>query len=478
MVVAEWGGRHSKTVEKTKMSCECCSVACSGGPAAPTPKSKVEYERIEKLRQSMAAPFYVHCSTAFDPKGMQRLENVSFKVDPAVGLIVEVVQRASGDCEVGENDVDLRGKFVMPGFVDAHTHIFLHSYDERDSARQVRDEGFVERIIRATNHCKTALMCGYTTYRDLGSEGMDDADANVRDAINRGLAIGPRLFVATQVLASVNGFKTHTENTIGGTRVPAMSEACDGEDEIRRAVRRRLGVGCDVVKFYADYRKRIMRFPPAQPHPYLSSVQFPPDVPNPDVILYTQHEMDVLVAEAKNADCPVAAHCATNRAVKMAAEAGVSTLEHAFWCDDETLQVVKKHDCMIVPTLAIAERLYGSNFQFMLDKTYRAWKLGIKQACGGDTGTFNHGENIREAELFIESGIPVDETLRCLTYNGWLACGGHRCGRLFGWLGEGTAADIVALDESPFDSFSTLRKPSFVMKDGRVYKKDSKCAVL
>lgn len=461
------------------MSCECCSTLCSTGHSAPVPKSKEEYQRLKNLRKHHSEPFLVHTSVMFDSKNIKCLENVTLKIDPVIGVIVEVIQRESFAIEtLLEGDIDLRGKFVMPGFVDAHTHIFLHSYDEADNAKQKRDESFVERIIRATNHCKTALMCGYTTYRDLGSEGMQEADANVRDAINRGIAVGPRLFVATKVLASVTGIKTHTENSIGGTRIPETSEACDGEVEIRKAVRRRLGMGCDVIKFFADYRKRIMRFPPAKPHPYLSSVQFPPQNPNPDVVLYTQHEMDVLVEEAKNADCPVAAHCATNRAVHMAAKAGVSTIEHGFWCDKETLVEIKKNKCILVPTLAIAERLYGSNFPGMLAKTHAAWKLGVTQACGGDTGTFNHGENIREAELFVESGIPVGDTLKSLTYNGWLACGGHRCGREFGWLGEGTAADIVALEKSPFDSISTLRTPLFVMKDGRVYKNNGKSLVM
>lgn len=456
------------------MSCECCSSICSGGTSAPVPKSQAEYKRLEELKKHSTPPFIVHTSKYFDPKSKTIVYNKSLKIDPVVGLIVEIQERETEEISLGEHDIDLRNKFVMPGFVDAHTHIFLHSYDEADNAKQKRDESFVERVIRATNHCKTALMCGYTTYRDLGSEGMQEADANVRDAINRGIMAGPRLFVATKVLASTGGIQTHTENGIGGTKIPVTSEACDGEVEIRKAVRRRLALGCDVIKFFADYRKRIMRYPPATPHPYLSSVKFPPENPNPDVLLYTQHEMNVLVEEAKNAECPVAAHCATNKSVVMAANAGVSTIEHGFWCDEKTLDIIAENNCILVPTLTIAERLYGTNFQYMLTKTYNAWKRGIKQACGGDTGTFNHGENIREVELFVEAGIPLEDALKSLTYYGWLACGGHRCGRNFGWIDEGVAADIVALDESPFENIKTLRNPSLVMKDGQVYKKDSK----
>ncbi|KAH3671161.1 hypothetical protein OGAPHI_000872 [Ogataea philodendri] len=452
--------------------CQCCSIPEAPIPAAPVPQSKTEELRLEKLRELYPKPFVVHTSLVFNPINLNFEKNLSFEIDPAIGLITGVIERTGFDASVGENDLDLRKKVVLPGFVDAHTHIFLHSYDEADNAKQKRDESFVERVLRATNHCSSALLAGYTTYRDLGSEGMQEADANFRDAINRGIIPGPRLYVATKVLASVTGIMTHTENRIGGTRIAETSEACDGEVEIRKAVRRRLGMGCDVVKFFADYRKRVMRFPPATPHPYLSSVMFPPEIPNPDVILYTQEEMNVLCEEAASADCPVAAHCATNRAVQMASKAGVRTIEHAFWCDQKTLDIVKENKTIIVPTLSIAERLYGENFPSMLTKTYNAWKMGITQACGGDTGTFNHGENIREAELFRESGVPVEDTLRCLTFNGWLACGGHSTGRKFGWLAEGCAADIVAVDEDPRQNFGTLRKISFVMKDGKPYKMD------
>ncbi|KAG7843771.1 hypothetical protein KL941_004753 [Ogataea angusta] len=440
------------------MSCTCCTEPPRAASSLPED------------------PFYVHTSTVFDSLTGQFLTDVSFEVDPATGLISQVLHRES-DLPVSVTDIDLRGKIVMPGFVDAHTHIFLHSYDEADNAKQKRDESFVERIIRATNHCRAALMAGYTTYRDLGSEGMQEADANFRDAINRGIAVGPRLFVATKVLASVAGVKTHTENTIGGTRLPVASEECDGEDEIRKAVRRRIGLGCDVIKFFADYRKRIMRYPPAVQHPYVSSVMFPPENPNPDVVLYTQKEMNVICEEARNADCPVAAHCTTNRAAAMAATAGAHTIEHGFWCNTDTLATLKENGCILVPTLAIAERLYGSRFAEMLVKTHKAWKMGLRQACGGDTGTFNHGENVREAELFLEAGISLEDTLRSLTYHGWLACGSDFCGRRFGWLAEGTAADMVALDKDPRQDTTALRHVSFVMKDGRVYKRNGKQVV-
>ncbi|RFU27364.1 hypothetical protein B7463_g8965, partial [Scytalidium lignicola] len=415
----------------------------------------------------------IHTSILFDPKLKKFVNDTSITVDTVSGLIVKVYKREAPLTDIQQSDIDLRDKVVCPGFVDAHTHIFLHSYDEAASVNQKRDESFVERIIRSVNHCRVALLAGYTTYRDLGSESMKEADCNVRDAINRGLIPGPRLFVATRVIASTAAYEPRTENHIGGTCLPAGCDAADGVDELRKAVRRRIGAGADIIKFYADYRRRIMRFPPAQQHPYIPSVKFPPAAPNPELVVFSDQEMRAIVEEAELADCPVAAHCGSNKGVIAAAKAGSLTIEHAYWADEETLLVMKEHNCIMVPTLAICERLYNFRMPQILAGVKRAWELGVRLACGGDTGTFPHGENAREMELMIEAGIPVEEVLAAGTIGGWESCGGDRCGRRFGWFEEGLAADIIALDSDPRTDSGALRKVSFVMKDAKVWKRDN-----
>lgn len=302
---------------------------------------------------------------------------------------------------------------------------------------------------------------------------MKEADCNVRDAINRGLIPGPRLFVATRVLASTAAYEPRTENHIGGTCLPAGCDAADGVDELRKAVRRRIGAGADIIKFYADYRRRIMRFPPKQQHPFIPSVLFPPADANPELVCFSQEEMDAIVAEAELADCPVAAHCGGNAGVKAAARAGSLTIEHAYWADEDTLLVMKEKGCIMVPTLAICERLYGFRLEGILAGVKRAWELGVRLACGGDTGTYPHGENAREMELMIKAGIPVEDVLEAGTVGGWESCGGDRCGRRFGWFEKGVAADIIALDSDPRTDISALRKVSFVMKDAKVWKQDN-----
>ncbi|KAK6068592.1 amidohydrolase [Seiridium cupressi] len=415
----------------------------------------------------------VHTSTLFDPKKKAFIENVSIKVDPNTGAIVSVDERSSAEVtELGPADIDLREKVVMPGFVDAHTHTFLHDYSERPAAEQHRDESIVERVVRATNHVRTALLAGYTTYRDLGSEAMQSFDANLRDCINRGIIPGPRLFVATHPLGSTGGFEVRTENYHGGTRAPPASDPGDGPEGVRQALRRRVAEGCDIIKFYADYRRKIMRFPPSQQHPYRLGIEFPPANPNPNVPLFSQEEMDMIVKEAQLADLPVAAHAGGLKAALMAVKAGVTSIEHGFEAPDELLELMKSRGCIWVPTLAAAESLNGTMMKNLLAQAKRAHSFGVRMAAGGDTGVFSHGRGAREMELMIEAGIALEDVLESCMVGGWESCGKEQCGYRFGWFEAGNRADIIALETDPREDRYALRKIDFVMKDGKVWKKD------
>jgi imidazolonepropionase-like amidohydrolase len=332
-------------------------------------------------------------------------------------------------------------------------------------------ESVVERVVRATNHVREALLAGYTTYRDLGSEGMESFDANLRDCINRGLLPGPRLFVATHALASTGSYAIRTENSSNGVRGPQISDACDGEVGVRRAVRRRVADGADIIKFYADYRRKMMRFPPAQAHPYVGSVEFPPSDPNPQVLLFSQAEMDAIVREAQLARLPVACHAGTRDGAMMAVRAGVTSIEHCFESCEDLFLEMRRHNCIFVPTLAVAERMAKDKLATILGNTKRAFDLGVRLAAGGDTGTFPHGENAREMELMIEAGIPVEDVLEACTVGGWEACGGEYTGFKFGWFEKGCRADIIALKTDPRIDSGAFRKVSFAMKDGKVWKR-------
>lgn len=301
---------------------------------------------------------------------------------------------------------------------------------------------------------------------------MKESDANLRDAIARGLTPGPRLFVATRILASTGSFEPRTENSAAGHCLPAGADAVDGVEQCRQAVRRRIAAGADIIKFFADYRRRIMRSPPAQMHPYIPSVLHPPKEPNPDYMVFSQEEMNMIVKEAKLARAPVSAHCCTLEGALGAIEAGVNTLEHVYFATDEMFKKMAEKNVILVPTLAIAEKLHARRFDQILSQVKRAHELGVRLACGGDTGTYPHGDNVRELELMIEAGIPVADVLESCTVGGWETCGGDMCGRRFGWFEEGCQADIIALDTDPETDPKALRSINFVMKDATVWKAD------
>ncbi|KAF6809494.1 amidohydrolase [Colletotrichum sojae] len=410
----------------------------------------------------------VHTSLLFNSRSKKFSNNASIVVDPRSGSIVDVYNRKDdSDINVNRGDVDLRGKVVMPGFVDAHTHVFLHSYDEAPSIVQERDESIVERIVRATNHLRLALLSGFTTYRDLGTEGMRSFDANLRDCVNRGLLPGPRLFVATECLASTGSYEIRQENSM--TTAPRIADVCDGPADVRRAVRRRVGDGADIIKFYADYRRKVMRFPPPIA-PNRDEIMFPPADRNPAAVMFTQEEMDVIVQEARLAGLPVACHTTTAKSALMAIKAGVDTVEHCNEGNEDVLRQMRRHGTIFVPTLAVLRSL--PDFEHVLKRVKRAHDLGVRLAAGGDTGAFPHGEGALEMELMLKAGLRMEDVLEACMVGGWEACGREKCGFFFGSIEKGYRADIIALETDPREDRGALRKVSFVMKDGKVWKKD------
>ena len=284
--------------------------------------------------------FKVHAGRLFDSKNKTYIEDAAIEINTKTGLITKVYKHTDDRDDVWKspNDIDLSSKdlTVLPGFVEAHSHIMLHPYTEASSLHQERDESLVERVIRATNHCRDILKAGYTTCRDLGTESLQDADIGVRDAINRGIIRGPRHFVATEALASSGGYEIRHENRLGGTVAPRLSDPCDGVVGVRAAVRRRLGAGADIIKFYAEYGKRQLRYPPPT-YPGGPDIEFPPSGSggpleserNPSLLLFNQEEMDEIVREANAARAPVAAHTQSVESSMMASKAGVTTVEHA-----------------------------------------------------------------------------------------------------------------------------------------------------
>jgi imidazolonepropionase-like amidohydrolase len=326
----------------------------------------------------------------------------------------------------------------------------------------------------------------------LGTEGAGDADVGIRDSINRGLIPGPRLFVATQPLATSGSYAIRHESSLNGTVVPPISDACDGVDGVTAGVRRRLGVGADLIKFYADYRRRTLRYPPPA-YPGGKDILYPPAkrLRNPSRVMFNQAEMSAICAEARLARAPVAAHATEPEAVIMAAKAGVTTIEHGFVPSSSVTTCLLTNRTIFVPTLSVLELFKGElkdgglggsvTWESVLAHTGALWSAGVRIAAGGDAGAFAHGDNAREIELLVEAGLPIEAALQAATIRGWEACGGDLddteegeavVGRKFGSVQPGWAADLVAISGDPRTHLGALRQVKWVIKDGQFVVRD------
>ena len=366
----------------------------------------------------------------------------------AVGPANEI--KAPADAKL----IDLPGMTLMPGLIDAHSHILLHPYSETVWNDQVAREALSLRVARATNHLRSTLMAGFTTLRDLGTEGAGYADVGLKQAIDERIVPGPRMLVATRAIVATGSYGP--KGFEPGVEVPQGAEEATGEDVVR-AVRRQMAAGADVVKLYADYRWR----PNEDRRPTLSEA-----------------ELRAATAAAHDAGRSVAAHATTAEGMRRAIAAGVDTIEHGYGGTKEIFRAMKDRGIALCPTLAAADavaRYQGWNGREPAPAAVELARTSFKTAlaasvtlcAGGDVGVFAHGENVRELELMQDAGMPAREVLMAVTSVNARAF--HIDDRV-GAIRPGLIADLVAVAGDPSSDIRALRQVRMVMKNGKVVR--------
>ncbi len=374
----------------------------------------------------------------------------------SVGEMQEILKRAPRDAAV----IDLSRSTVLPGLIDAHTHVLLQGdITQADYDEQLLKESIPYRTIRATVAAKTALMNGFTAIRDLETEGAMYADVDMKRAIQRGIIPGPRMFVSTRAFSATGMYPL-----LGYSwelKVPEGVQVVDGPDEIRKAVREQVKYGADWIKFYCD-RKYYLEGGKLR-----SKVNF------------TEEEMRAIVGEAHRLDRRVAAHAIGKDGIMAALKAGVDTIEHGDGFDEESIDLMVEKGVYWCPTIYVAVyvaegRAAAGNpiWKAMVDLERKAFGLAVKKgariAYGTDAGGYSWAENqAKEFSYMVRFGMTPMQAIQSATV---VAGQLLQAESDLGAIEPGRYADIVAVDGDPLKDIAELERVRFVMKGGQIFK--------
>ena len=426
-------------------SCVLMCLACAAWSSAP--------------RAADAPTTYVRAGKLLDVRaGITR----SNQVIVVRGDRIERVA-ASAEVEIPEvaTVVDLSHATVLPGLIDCHTHIMLADTDDSHYDEILMKQSWQYRTILATLNVKRDLEAGFTSMRDVESEGSMYSDVDVRNAINQGLIPGPRLKVSTRGISSTGGYGLQGYSP--EVPVPIGVQTVDGVAEARKAVRQQFNYGADLIKIYGTDR-----------------YSFTPEGKEVSVANFSFEEIQAIVDEARLKGIKVACHAYDGPGLHYCIDAGVASIEHGIQLDDEAVKKMVTKGTYLVPTLYVyagalekidLQKSGGKTTRVILHETSfrKALAAGVKIAFGSDAGPFPHGTQAIEFEWMTRYGMSPLAAIQSATIHaadllGW--------GDQIGAIEPGKYADMIAVDDDPVEDIKQLEQVKFVMKGGAVVKND------